>query len=75
MVMKRENYYKLLYAISIILLVAFIVSVAVDYHYYNSIATSAPFYVSIIIRGFEFVIPAIIMFVVGIICKKKMSKK
>lgn len=70
--MKKENIYKFLYTISIILIVVFVVTLGVDYSRYYMYA--APYYIYIIARAVEFVIPSIIMFIVAKIVKKKYSK-
>lgn len=48
--MKKENYYKIMYAISLLLFLGFILNLVIDYIKYDPIITSAPFYVNIIIR-------------------------
>lgn len=65
--------YKILYGISIILLICFCVFIGIDYSNYDPIVTSAPFSTNILLRGVEFLIPSIIIFVIGIILKKKNS--
>lgn len=73
-VMKKENIYKLLYAICMILIIGFLVRLGADYFKYDSINNSAPFYAFIITRIVEFIIPSIIIFFVGKEIKKKYSK-
>lgn len=72
--MKKENIYKFLYAACIFLTVGFAVRLGADYLKYDNINHSAPFYVFIIERLLEFVLPSIILFVVGTVMKKKYSK-
>lgn len=69
--MKKENYYKFMYILSILLVVGFAIGLLIDYYEYDSITTSAPFYVNIIIRGVEFILPSILVLIVGVICKRK----
>lgn len=69
--MKKENIYKIFYSISLILAIACIVFVIIDYINYNSMITSAPFYVNILIRGIEFILPSILCFVIGKIIQHK----
>lgn len=71
--MKKENYYKLMYVISIILVAGFAIRLGMDYHKYDFITMKAPFYTFIIERTLEFIIPSIIIFIVGVICKKKFT--
>ncbi len=72
--MKKENVYKFLYAISVFLIVGFAIRLGVDYFKYDTYSNSAPFYVFIIERVVEFIIPSIIVFIVAKIAKKKYEK-
>lgn len=72
--MKRENYYKFIWIVSALLILGFVISLAVDYCKYDPITTSAPFYVNIIIRALEFILPSIIIYIVGIFCRRKFTK-
>lgn len=72
--MKKENIYKFLYAVCILLIVGFIIRLSTDYFKYDDINTSTPFYTFIIERVVEFIIPSIMVFIVGKIMKKKYSK-
>lgn len=67
----NKNIYKILYILSIILVICFIIYLIIDYFNYDSIITSAPFYVNIIIRLLEFILPSIILFIIGFILKNK----
>lgn len=71
--MKKENIYKFLYAVCILLIIGFIVRLGTDYFKYDSINNSAPFYVFVIERVVEFIVPSIIVFIAGKIAKKKYS--
>ncbi len=68
--MKKENMYKFLYAVCIFLVVGFVIRLGVDYFQYDNINNSAPFYVFVIARLLEFILPGIIVFVVAKIMKK-----
>ncbi len=72
--MKKENIYKYLYAVSIFLIIGFAIRLGVDYFKYDLYNNSAPFYVFIIERVVEFIIPSIIVFIVAKIAKKKYDK-
>lgn len=72
--MKKENIYKFLYVVSIFLIIGFAIRLGVDYFKYDSYSNSAPFYVFIIERVVEFIIPSIIVFIVSKIAKKKYDK-
>ena len=73
--MKKENIYKLLYAISALLVLGFAIHTIVDACRYDSMLTSFPFYAFIIAHAVEYLVPALIICVVGSICKKKFAKK
>lgn len=72
--MKKENIYKFFYVISIFLIICFTIRLGVDYSKYNPYSNSAPFYANVIGRIVEFIIPSIIVFIVGKIMKKKHIK-
>lgn len=72
--MKKENIYKFLYIVSIIFIIGFIIIIGVDYFKYDNLNNSAPFYTFIIIRIIEFIIPSILVFIIGKIIKNKYSK-
>ena len=72
--MKKENIYKFLYVVSIFLIIGFAIKLGVDYFKYDSYNNSAPFYVFIIQRVVEFIIPSIIVFIIAKIAKKKYDK-
>lgn len=72
--MKKENIYKFLYLVSILLIIGFIIRLGADYLTYKA-SSSAPFYAFIIVRSLEFILPSVIIFIIGTILKKKMVKK
>lgn len=72
--MKKEDIYKFLYAISIFLIISFAVILKIDYSKYNTYNNSAPFYALIIVRTIEFLVPSIILFIIGKIIKTKHIK-
>lgn len=69
--MKKENVYKLMYGISALLLIGFCIRTAADYLQYSSTFTSAPFYLWVIVRAVEFILPGIIVFIAARLIKKK----
>ena len=73
--MKKENIYKLLYAVSILSLIGFIVRLGADYFKYDNLNNSAPFYTFIMVRMIEFLIPSIAILIIGKVIKKKYSKQ
>ena len=62
---------KYLNILAIILVIIFLVMLAIDYFRYDSYSTSFPFYTYIILRGVEFLIPSIILFIISKILKNK----
>ena len=75
--MKKENVYKILYAISAILVIVFIVASGVDVYKYNTggYIGSAPLWLYILLRAIQFILPSIIVFVIASIFKKYFGKK
>ena len=69
--MKELNGVKICYGLSVLLFIGFIINTIIDYARYNSTLNSAPFYLQIIVNAICFIVPAIILFVVGFIIKKK----
>lgn len=57
--------------VSVILVIAFIVKSIVNYFQYAKIANSAPFSAQVLVNALYLIVPAIIVFVVGNIVKKK----
>lgn len=72
--MKKGNYYKFIWWLSLLLVLVFFIMLVLDYCKYNSYTTSAPFYTFVIVRAFEFLLPSIVLFVIGIFCKRKFTK-
>lgn len=58
--------------ISIAFALAFIGFTAYDIHVYNTTVNSAPLYLFILARGVEFIVPAVILYIVSRILKKKL---
>ncbi len=62
---------KILYAVSVILAVAFVVSIIVDRYNYDNVLTSAPFYAAVLARTVEFLLPCVITLAAAVIMNKK----
>ena len=71
---KRENIYKFLYCIDILLIIGFCIRVGVDYYKYRREMSSAPFYIFIIVRTVEFFIAALIIFIAAEVIKRHTKK-
>lgn len=64
---------KILYTASVILAAAFVISVIVDRYTYDNILTSAPFYVFLLARTLEFLLPSVIALAAAVIIDKKIK--
>lgn len=73
--MKKLNFTIICNVLSIILLILFAVRIIIDYVMYNKVVYAAPFYVCVLGEAAVFVIPAIIVFALGRIIKKKKENK
>ena len=67
-------FYKICFVISILLAVAFVVFLGIDLYYYNPMTNSAPFDAYVIVRGLEFLLPSLIIFIVGLLMRIKIKK-
>ena len=73
--MKKENIYKILFTISILLLIAFVVNTIIDYINYTTTLNSAPFSVFILVNAIVFILPSAILAVIGFIIKRKSNRQ
>ena len=71
--MRKNNVHKFLFGVSILLVLGFAVHTIVDACRYDSMLTSFPFYAFIIVHAVEYFLPALIVFVAGLVCKKKFA--
>lgn len=71
--MKKADIYKFLYAVGGLLLIGFCVRLGVDYLRYDAVSDSAPFYVFVLERLVEFVLPSVISFIAGAVAKRKFA--
>ena len=67
----KKNIPRLFNIVSAILVVAFVIKSIVDYSHYSNTLNSAPFYVWVMVNALYLIIPAIVVFVVGIVMRKK----
>lgn len=70
-----KNEVKILYIISIGLFFAFFVKTYIDYTNYNSIINSAPFSVWVMVNTIYFIVPSVILLIMGYFINKKNNKK
>ena len=68
---KKKCIYKFLYGVSLFLVVGFCVFLVVDGVRYNSVLTSFPFRVFVLVRVVECLLPALVVFVAARILRKK----
>lgn len=68
--MDRKNIYKLFYGAVLLLILGFCVRVGADFFEYN-VSNSAPFYIYVIMRGLEFLLPGLVLFLAAGVVKKK----
>ena len=73
--MKKINGVSVCYTLSVLLFLSFIINTIVDYHRYNSTLNSAPFYLWVIVNILCFIVPAIIVLIIGLVIKKKKKAK
>lgn len=66
----KKNISKLLFLLSFILVVIFIILIIIDYLNYDFLINSAPFSALILVRLIEFIVPSIIIFGIGVVLKK-----
>lgn len=64
---------KILYAASIVLAAAFVISIIVDRYTYDNVLTSAPFYAAVLARTVEFLLPGVIALAAAVIINKKIK--
>ena len=67
----KSNISKICYIVSAVLAAAFVIRSIVDYSQYSIALNSAPFYVWVLANALYFIIPAIVVLVIGFIAKKK----
>jgi len=68
---KKFNFTNLFNILSTILVVCFLVKTIIDYTQYSSITNSAPFYAWILVNALYFIVPSIVLFIVGIAFKNR----
>ena len=72
--MKKETIYKILFTISFLLLATFAVTTIIDYINYSTTLNSAPFYVFILVNAIMFILPSIVLAIIGFIIKRKSNR-
>ena len=73
--MKKQTISKILYIVSALLAVGFVIAFIIDACYYNPPHTgSAPLYAHALLRAWQFIVPSIIVFVISLLCQKRWKK-
>ena len=67
----KKNISTICKVLSVVLVITFIVLSIVDYVNYNPMVTSAPYYVNLLVNALFLLIPAVIVFIIGIIIEKR----
>ena len=73
--MNKQNIHKFLFGASILLVLGFVVHTIVDACKYDTMLTSFPFYAFVVMNVVILLVPALIVFIAGLICKKKFANK
>jgi len=73
--MKKINDVTVCYALSVLLILGFLINTILDYSRYNSTLNSAPFSLWIMVNAIYFLVPAMIAFIIGLVLKKKQQKE
>ena len=68
--MKKINDVTVCYALSVLLILGFLINTILDYSRYNSTLNSAPFSLWIMVNAIYFLVPAMIAFIIGLVLKK-----
>lgn len=72
--MNKDNLPSLLYVLSLLLTVGFLISVAVNGYNYSTTLNSAPFWVFVLVDALTLLLPALVCFAAGLILKKRFGK-
>ena len=72
--MNKDLISKIMFILSIVLVVCFIIVVIIDYSNYNSLYNSAPFTTFLLAHVFTYLLPSIILAVIGFILRKKANE-
>ena len=67
----KKNIPKICNIVSAVLAAAFVIKSIIDYTQYTTDVNSAPFYAWVAVNALYFIIPAIIVFAVGLAAMKK----
>ena len=69
--MKKKNIQIICNIISALLAISFVIKTIINFFQYDTLLNAAPFYVWILVNALFLLIPASIVFVVGIIVSRK----
>ena len=72
--MKNNRISKICFLCSVLLVIGFFLKVTRDYVVYTTTLNSAPFTIWMVVDALYFILPALLVMIVGIIGKKKNSE-
>ena len=72
--MKKIDWKRICYVASLILVLVFVIRVILDYINYDAMVNSAPFSVFILVEAINFIVPALLLFIAGLIIGKIKNK-
>lgn len=70
----KSNLHRLFYTLAVLCIVIGVVVIGLDRIAYDSMLNSAPFRVFMLVRAIEFGIPAILLWLIGLLYQKKHKK-
>lgn len=73
--MSKQIIHKLCYALSFLMVIAFIIALVRDYNMYSTTLNSAPFSLWIAVDSIYFLLPAGILFALGLFFQKNVKKE
>lgn len=71
--MKKLTRVNICYGFSALLFIGFMLNTIIDYCRYNSTLNSAPFYIWVIVNAICFIVPAIILLIIGLVIKNRLK--
>lgn len=72
--MKKIDWKRICYVASLILVLVFVIRVVLDYINYDAMVNSAPFSVFILVEAINFILPALLLFIAGLVIGKLKNK-
>lgn len=73
--MKKIDWKRICCVASLILVLVFVIRVILDYINYDAMVNSAPFSVFILVEAINFILPALLLFIAGLVIGKIKNNK